>query len=100
MLFMIIHRHTAEMCPGGNVKVDRDWLRKIKSSFRNSDIKFLDGYSNAPDHEFFFLVESNNAVALTEAVDPLRKVGSVKIIPVLRFEELENWAAGAEIFYG
>jgi len=94
MLFVIIHKHTAEMCPAGVVRINKDWLKEVTNSFKNAKIKYLGGYANSPNHEFFFIIEADDLEEIDNAIEPLRRVGKVRIIPVLKFEEIELLASG------
>ena len=92
MLFMIVTRHTAEMCPGGFVRPDKEFSNKIAESMKTSGVKLAEGYMDAPSHIFYFVVEADDNKALNNAVEPLRKVGEVTIRPVLKFSENLDWA--------
>jgi hypothetical protein len=90
---MIVARHTVEMCPGGTVRPDKDFIKKTKESMEKSGVKLIDGYMDAPGHVFYFVVETADNAALNIAVEPLRLVGKVAINPVLKFfKEGSDWA--------
>lgn len=82
------------------MKPDKEWLKKLNTSFKDAKIKYLDGYTNAPEHEFFFIIDADNLEEINNAVEPLRQVGSARIIPVLKFDEMISWAAHVELFTG
>ena len=93
MLFMIVAQHTAETCPGGVVRPDREFINKTGESMKKSGVKLIDGYMDAPGHTFYFVLEADDVAAINTAVDPLRLVGNVVVTPVLKFfEEGSDWA--------
>lgn len=92
MLFLVVARHTAEMCPGGIVHPDKGWTAKIEESMKKSGVKEIAGYSDAPGHVFYFVLETDDNTALNNAVEPLRIVGEVTITPVMKFSEGTSWA--------
>ncbi len=89
---MIVTRHTAEMCPAGVVRHDKEFSKKIEESMKKSGVKLVEGYMDAPSHVFYFVVEADDNKALNNAVEPLRIVGEVTIRPVLKFSDNLNWA--------
>jgi uncharacterized protein with GYD domain len=84
---MIVSKHTAEMCPGGIVRPDKDSFRKIGDAFKESGVKLIEAYHNGPGHEFYFVIEADTNEALNNAVEPLRITGDVRIVPVMRFSD-------------
>ena len=90
---MIVAKHTVEMCPGGNVKPDKEFIKKTEESMKRSGVKLIDGYMDAPGHVFYFVLEAADNAVLNIAVEPLRLIGEVKIIPVMKFfKEGSDWA--------
>ncbi len=93
MLFIVVAKHTVENCPGGNVRPDKQFIKKTEESIKKSGAKLLDAYMDAPGHVFYFVLEADDNAALTMAVEPLRLVGEVKISPVMKFfKEGTDWA--------
>ena len=92
LLFMIVAKHTAEMCPGGIVLPDREFLTKLGESMKKSGVKEIMGYTDAPSHVFYFVLETDNNASLNNAVEPLRLIGEVAIHPVLKLAEMSDWA--------
>ena len=92
MLFMVVARHTAELCPGGVVRPDKEFTAKIEKSMKKSGVKEIAGYLDAPGHVYYFVLETDDNTALNNAVEPLRLVGDVTITPVLKFSEAVAWA--------
>jgi len=92
LLFMIVARHSAELCPGGTVRPDKGFAAKVEESMKKSGVKEIAGYTDAPGHVHYFVLETDDNVALNNAVEPLRLVGEVSITPVLKFSELVAWA--------
>ena len=89
---MIVARHTAELCPGGVVRPDKEFTAKIEESMKKSGVKEIAGYLDAPGHVYYFVLETDDNAALNNAVEPLRLVGEVTITPVLKFSEGVAWA--------
>jgi hypothetical protein len=89
---MIVARHTAELCPGGVVRPDKEFTAKVEESMKKSGVKEIAGYLDAPGHVYYFVLETDDNAALNNAVEPLRLVGEVTITPVLKFLEAVVWA--------
>ncbi len=90
---MVVARHTVDMCPGGNVRPDKEFIKKTEESMKKSGVKIVDGYMDAPGHVFYFVLETADNASLNIAVEPLRLVGEVTITPVLKFfKEGSDWA--------
>ena len=52
---------------------------------------------DAPRHVFYFVIEASDNAALNNAVEPLRLVGKVTIIPIMKFfKEGSEWAKKLE----
>jgi len=92
LLFMIIAKHTIENCPGGVVRPDKEFIKKTEESVKKSGVNLIDAYMDAPGHVFYFVVETNDNIALNMAIEPLRLVGDVTINPVMKFfKEGYDW---------
>jgi hypothetical protein len=92
LLFMIVAKHTIENCPGGAVRPDKEFINKTEESMKKSGIKLIDGYMDAPNHIFYFVLETDENPALNIAIEPLRLVGDVTITPVMKFfKEGHDW---------
>jgi len=93
LLYMVFHRHTAEMCPGGKVRPDKEFIKKLAEQIKKAGIKLIEGYIDGPGHEFYFVIEADDIAKINSAVEQLRLVGDVnKIVPVMRFSEAVAWA--------
>ena len=92
MLFMIVAKHTADACPGGTIRPDKQFTDKLDESMRKSGVKVIEGYLDAPGHVWFFVVEANDNTELNNAVEPLRLIGEVKFSPVMKFSEGVAWS--------
>ena len=92
MLFVIVAEHTAENCPGGLMRPDKQFTAKLDDSLKKSGVKVVEGYLDAPGHVWYFIVDANDAAALSNAVEPFRLVGTVKISPVMKYSEGVTWA--------
>ncbi len=89
---MIVAKHTAELCPGGVVRPNKEFTAKIEESMKKSGVKEIAGYLDAPGHVYYFVLETDDNAALNNAVEPLRLIGEVTITPVLKFLEAVVWA--------
>lgn len=89
---MIVARHTAEACPGGVIRPDKQFTAKLDESMRKSGVKVVEGYLDAPGHVWYFVVESDDNTALNNAVEQFRLIGDVNITPVMKFSEGVSWA--------
>ena len=92
MLFVIVAKHTAENCPGGMIRPDKQFISKLYESMKESGVKLVEGYHDAAGHIFFFVVDTSDNTALSDAVDPLRVVGTVRYYPVMKFSDAIAWA--------
>ena len=93
MIFMIVARHKIEFCPGGQIRPDKEFIKKTEESIKKSGVKLIDAYMDAPGHVFYFVLETTDNTALNSAVETLRLVGEVTINPVLKFfKEGSDWA--------
>jgi hypothetical protein len=90
---MIVAKHSVEMCPGGVVRPDKEFIQKTEESMKKSGAKLIDGYMDAPGHVFYFVLETADNTSLNIAVEPLRLLGEVMITPVMKFfKEGSDWA--------
>jgi hypothetical protein len=92
LLFIVIAKHSAELCPGGIVKPDKGFTAKLDESMKKSGVKVVAGYLDGPGHVWYFVLETDDNTALSNAVEPLRLVGEVKVTPVMKFSEAVAWA--------
>jgi hypothetical protein len=91
LLFMVIAKHTADDCPGGLVRPDKDFFTKVVEHVERSGVTLTEMYTDAPGHVFFLVVDANDNEALNTAVEPFRLVGKVKVHPVLKQSEATAW---------
>jgi hypothetical protein len=87
LLFVIVAEHTVENCPGGLIRPDKQFTAKLDESMKKSCVKVVEGYLDAPRHVWYFILDANDASALSNAVEPFRLVGTVRISPVMRYSE-------------
>ena len=92
MLFMVVAKHTAEDCPGGLVRPDKDFLAKIVENVERSGVTLTEVYLDAPGHVYFLIVDANDNEALNSALEQFRLVGMVKVHPVLKLSDMAAWA--------
>jgi hypothetical protein len=89
---MVVARHNAESCPAGTVRPDKGFTTKVEESMKKSGVKEIAGYSDAPGHVHYFVLETDDNKALNNAVEPLRLLGEVTITPVLKWSDVVAWA--------
>ena len=93
MLFIVYHRHTAEVCPGGKVYPDREFLAKLAEQGKTSGVTIVEGYIDGPSHQFYLVIEADDNGKLNKAIEQLRLVGDINdIVPVLKFSDAVTWA--------
>jgi uncharacterized protein with GYD domain len=80
------------MCPGGIVRPDKEFSKKLDEQMSKAGVKVVEGYLDAPGHEFYFVLEADNVAALNDAVEMLRLVGDVKTVPVMKWSDAMQWA--------
>jgi hypothetical protein len=88
---MIVAKHTADDCPGGLLRPDKDFFTKVVEHVERSGVTLTEMYSDAPGHVFFLVVDANDNEALNSALEPFRLVGKVKVHPVLKQSEAVAW---------
>lgn len=86
MLFMVHHRHTAEMCPAGKVRPDKEFAARLDEQIRQAGVKFIEGYIDGLGHEFYFVIETDDIAKLYAATKELF-IGENKIVPVNKFSD-------------
>jgi len=89
---MIVAKHTAEMCPGGIVKPDREFLKKLEEAAKKAGVNVVGSYLDAPGHTYYLVIETDSNDALNNAVEPLRLIGDVSIVPVMKLLDAAAWA--------
>lgn len=92
MLFVAVAEHNAENCPGGVIRPDKQFTAKLDESMKKSGVKVVEGYLDAPGHVWYFVLDANDTAALSNAVEPLRIVGTVRISPVMKFSDAVAWS--------
>jgi uncharacterized protein with GYD domain len=93
LLFMVYHRHTAEMCPGGKVRPDPQFMAKLKEQIKSAGVKLVEAYIDGPGHQFYLVIEADDSTKLNKALEQLRLVGDLNdIVPVLKFSDAVTWA--------
>ncbi len=92
LLFMAIAEHTAEDCPAELVRPDMDFIEKITESAENSGVTLAEAYTDAPGHVWFLVLDANDNQALNNALEPFRRVGMVRVHPVLKLSDTTMWA--------
>ena len=92
MLFVVVATHTADDCPGGLVRPDKDFLAKVVEHAERSRVTLTEIYLDAPGHVYFLVVEANDNEALNTALEPFRLIGTVRTHPVLKLSDATAWS--------
>jgi len=87
MLFVLDHEHSAENCPGGTVRPDKEILSKLEANAKTSGLRLVEVYLDAPAHRFYFIVEADNAEQILKFITPYLGVGTTNAHPVLKWSE-------------
>ena len=87
----MVATHTAEDCPGGLVRPDKDFLAKVVDQVERSGVAVNEIYLDAPGHVYFLIVDASDNEALNNVLEPFRLVGKVKTHPVLKLSEAVSW---------
>ncbi len=91
MLFMLVAKHTPEDCPGGLIRPDKDFLKRVVEHVESSGVAVTEIYLDAPGHVYFLIVEARDNEALNNVLEPFRFIGKVKIHPVLKLSDAITW---------
>ncbi len=96
MLFHVTATHSEDNCPGYNLELIPTVVKGLKAReeiARKHGVKLLGGWSAAPDHTFFFIVDANSShdidMFVTEAT-PFKQ--AYKVAPVMSLEDLVKLA--------
>jgi uncharacterized protein with GYD domain len=87
MLFVIDHEHSAETCPAGTVRPDKEFMNRLESNAKTSGVRVVEGYLDAPAHHFYFIVEADTAEQIVSFATPLINVGKTIVHPVMKWSE-------------
>ncbi len=88
---MVVAKHTAEDCPGGLVRPDKDFLAKVVEHIETSGVDVAEIYLDAPGHVYFLIADANDNEALNNVLEPFRLLGKVKTHPVLKLSDARAW---------
>jgi hypothetical protein len=90
---MVYHKHTAEMCPGGKIHPDKEFLNKLLNQIQESGVNLVGAYLDGPGHRFYILIETDDSSKLNVSIEQLRLTGDTnEIIPVMDMKNAEAWA--------
>jgi len=87
MLFVLDHEHSAENCPAGTVRPDKELLSKLETNAKTSGVRLVEGYLDAPAHHFYFVVEADAPEQILRFITPYLGVGNTNVHPVLKWSE-------------
>jgi len=87
LLFVLDHEHSAENCPAGTVRPDKELLSRLEENAKTSGARLVEGYLDAPAHHFYFIVEADAAEQIFKFITPYLGVGKTNVHPVLKWSE-------------
>ena len=87
MLFVLDHEHSAENCPAGVVRPDKELLSRFEANAKTSGLRFVEGYLDAPAHHFYFIVEADTAEQILKFITPYLGIGKTNTHPVVKWSE-------------
>lgn len=89
MLFVAIHRHTAESCPSDNPVNVHELIRPEHAA--QCGVKVLGGYVAPPEHLIFHVLEADpdlsRDASIVKFYRPIMTMGDAEITPVQTLEE-------------
>jgi uncharacterized protein DUF3303 len=89
---MAVAEHTAEDCPAGLVRPNMDFIDNFIEQVERSGVTLVEAYIDAPSHDWFLLLDANDNQALNDALESFRRVGMVRVHPVLKLSDMTMWA--------
>jgi hypothetical protein len=87
MLFVLDHKHSAENCPAGTVRPDKELFSKLETRAKTSGVRFIEAYLDGPGHHFYFIVEAETTEQILNFAIPYLGIGDTKATPVLKWSE-------------
>jgi hypothetical protein len=87
MLFVLDHRHSAENCPAGTVRPDKELLSKLEANAKTSGLRLVEGYLDAPAHHFYFIVEAETPEQILKFIVPYLGIGETESHPVVKWSD-------------
>jgi hypothetical protein len=87
MLFVLEHKHSAETCPAGTVRPDKEFMSKFEENAKTSGLRLVEGYLDGPAHRFYFIVEADNAEQIFKFIVPFLGVGETESHPVAKLSD-------------
>ena len=68
-------------------------LTELNNQIEESGVKLVEGYLDAPGHEFYLVLETDDHAKLNKAIEQLRLVGDTnKIVPIMKYSDAVEWA--------
>lgn len=89
MNFIVTHTHTPEKCPSG----DPDMMKAVREVSPSSGfaekcgVKVLSAWIAAPEHVLYFVLEADSYGSVVKYLQPIMKIGTAKITPVLEYAD-------------
>lgn len=86
-MFVLDHKHSAENCPAGTVRPDKEFLSKFEASAKTSGLRFVEGYLDGPAHHFYLIVEADTPDQIMRLIVPSLGIGETEAHPVVKWSE-------------
>ena len=81
-LFVVTHRHSADVCPAGHPKMGPMLLRHVsKSNANQHGINILAEAVVEGQHTLQLILEANDGQKVEEFMAPFAQMGSVDVLP-------------------
>ncbi len=85
MLFIAVHRHTAESCPAGD---PAGWHQVIDPKHAAAcGVRVHGNYTAPPEHVSFHVLEAETYEAVVRYFRPVLEYGAIDIVPVQRMQD-------------
>jgi len=79
---MYIHTHTPENCWAAKTQEAMRLFSEVREGFQREGVKCIGAYAAAHEHTFYWVLESDNIIALEHALRPMLTLGNARLVPV------------------
>ena len=87
MLFHVTHHHTEATCPAKNDDVMGKTFGVVLDSLRENVNDVIGAWVAPPEHDFFFVVDADDASQIFAGLFPIVDIGTAKIQLVSDYAE-------------
>jgi L-rhamnose mutarotase len=90
LIFVATLTHTPELCFGNKEyqAEGKEWVQEMRSRAKKHNVNILGAYLAPNEHTFYFVLESNDFVAVSELLGPpMITHHSAKVSPVITPEQ-------------